>query len=213
MSAAPTGHAPTEVSVGFANGPTPELEVAYEGTFPPQSLFDALEASGWEHPVPVPPPAAAIDWSTPDPIKGTRYTVRPYRAVSRVALLGPDRSGRAVELAMATAAAHGALVPDEHRSAAPTPEGVGTGEPAASTVTVVLAAGRVDETLATLGTSVVLVDRHPTTVRRTHSYRGRRVDTEVEASELVMRVRPDRLGEVLGELSRVASVAPTVTAE
>ena len=81
-----------------------------------------------------------------------------------------------------------------------------------STVTVVLPADRVPATLATLGSAVVLVDQHPTTVRRTHTYRGRPVDTEVPAAELVLRVRSTQLDEVLGELSRVASVAPSVTA-
>ena len=215
MPYAPSGLTPTEVAVCAEHGSAVELELIYDGTFPPQTLFDALEASGWEHPVVVPPPASAIDWSTPDPIKGTRYTVLPYRAVSRVALVGSDRSGRAVELAMATAHAHGAMVPDRYRPGvtletgptSPTPDDAGS----VATLTVVLPIDRVDVTLTTLGEAVVLVDQHPTTVKRTHSYRGRSVETEAPATELVLRVRSGRLADVQSELSRVASVAPTVT--
>jgi hypothetical protein len=65
------------------------LEITYDGTAPPTALFEDLRAIGWVPPVPAPPPAAAIDWSRPDPVTGTRYTLRPYEAMGR-ALPGPQ---------------------------------------------------------------------------------------------------------------------------
>jgi hypothetical protein len=60
-----------------------ELEIVYDGTAPPTAFFDDLRAIGWQPPVLAPPPAAAIDWSRPDPRTGTRYTLRPYEAIGR----------------------------------------------------------------------------------------------------------------------------------
>lgn len=58
--------------------PTLWLEVDYAGLQPPLGLFADLEMIGWAPPAIQPPPAKAIDWSTPNETTGERYTVRPY---------------------------------------------------------------------------------------------------------------------------------------
>lgn len=73
----------------------PELEIEYDGLEPPASLFAALESLGWVAPVPMPPPASAIDWSTPDRRAGTSYSVRPYRATGRAR---PGTKGATLEV-------------------------------------------------------------------------------------------------------------------
>lgn len=55
------------------------LEVGYDGLEPPTGLFDDLAMVGWRPPTPEPPPKHAIDWSTPDPATGQRFTIRPWR--------------------------------------------------------------------------------------------------------------------------------------
>jgi hypothetical protein len=78
----------------------PEVVVAYDGTTAPMGLFLSLGAVGFAGLAPQPPPADAIDWTTPDPIRGTNHTVLPYRAASTGRFDGPlkDRE-RAVDAA------------------------------------------------------------------------------------------------------------------
>jgi hypothetical protein len=48
------------------------------------ALLDELARLGWSVPPPPARPASAIDWYTPDPETGERFTVRPWRAVHDV---------------------------------------------------------------------------------------------------------------------------------
>jgi hypothetical protein len=63
------------------------LELAYQGTEPPLALFTTLQMVGVDGLVPQPPPSSAIDWGA----GGSTPTIRPFPAVARVALDGPDR--------------------------------------------------------------------------------------------------------------------------
>ncbi len=78
----------------------PEVTVSYEGTAPPLTIFLHLDALGFVGLSPQPPPVEAIDWTTPDPSRGTTHTVRDYQAVSVGRYDGPnaDRE-RAVDAA------------------------------------------------------------------------------------------------------------------
>jgi len=68
------------------------LSVDYDGLVPPVLLFDDLAMIGWRPPAPTPPPASAIDWSTPDPVAGTSHSVRSYR-VTGARVEAPPGSG------------------------------------------------------------------------------------------------------------------------
>jgi hypothetical protein len=57
-----------------------EIWVEYDGSEPPLSVFASWAEMGWVPPTPTPPPREAIDWSTPDPHGGRRYSIRSYRA-------------------------------------------------------------------------------------------------------------------------------------
>ena len=71
--------------------PGSELDIRYDGSTPPTDLFLGLTAIGWQHAVASPPPAKAIDWSTPDQERGTRHTVLPFAAVTTATLDGSER--------------------------------------------------------------------------------------------------------------------------
>lgn len=64
--------------------PTVWLEVAYDGLEPPRALFADLEMIGWRPPVPASPPRSAIDWSTPNPCTGERFTIRNWRVEGQI---------------------------------------------------------------------------------------------------------------------------------
>lgn len=64
--------------------PTVWLEVAYDGLEPPRALFADLEMIGWCPPVPASPPHSAIDWSTPNPCTGDRFTIRNWRVEGQI---------------------------------------------------------------------------------------------------------------------------------
>jgi len=64
--------------------PTVWLEVAYDGLEPPRALFADLEMIGWRPPAPASPPRSAIDWSTPNPCTGDRFTIRNWRVEGQV---------------------------------------------------------------------------------------------------------------------------------
>ena len=78
----------------------PEVTVSYEGTAPPLPIFMHLDVLGFAGLTPQPPPVEAIDWTTPDPTRGTTHTVQSYQAVSVGRYDGPaaDRD-RAVDAA------------------------------------------------------------------------------------------------------------------
>lgn len=69
------------------------LEVSYPGLEPPVALFSDLEMIGWKVPPPVPPPATAIDWTTPNPVTGERFTITEY-LVEAAVVEPPAGSGR-----------------------------------------------------------------------------------------------------------------------
>lgn len=109
------------------------LAVDYDGLVPPTLLFDDLAMIGWRPPAPLPPPATAIDWSNPDPVAGTAYTVMPYRVtgarVEAPAGSGPrgrwtttDRQAHRVPL-RGVLARHGLALDATPASAPPRPEG------------------------------------------------------------------------------------------
>lgn len=64
--------------------PTVWLEVAYDGLEPPSALFADLEMIGWRPPAPASPPRSAIDWSTPNPRTGERFTIRNWRVEGQI---------------------------------------------------------------------------------------------------------------------------------
>jgi hypothetical protein len=187
-----------------------ELEVVYDGTKPPIGLFDALVAAGWSQPVAAPPPRSAIDWATPDPAAGTRYTIAPYRAVSRVAL-PPDRNGTGlvdaglVDAAMVTAASHGASVPVLVPT---TPEA----SLADAIVSAVIATPRVEGAVAMFGPSVVVLERTPTVITTTNTYRGRTCESQAPAIRISVCVPAAELDDVTTILQQVAASAPEVHA-
>jgi hypothetical protein len=88
------------------------LEVAYDGLTPPEDLFDDLRMIGWRPPSAASPPRSAIDWDTPDPTTGTRFTVRNWRV-----------EGQVVE-PPAGSASRGAWTPAERRPFLVTLDGV-----------------------------------------------------------------------------------------
>jgi hypothetical protein len=57
------------------------LQLRYDGRKPPAALLDDIARLGWSVPPPPSRPASAIDWYTPDPLTGERFTVKPWRAV------------------------------------------------------------------------------------------------------------------------------------
>ncbi|WP_334144787.1 hypothetical protein [Rhabdothermincola sp.] len=84
---------PLTVTVRTRPGqPTVWLEVAYDGLEPPSALFADLEMIGWRPPAPASPPRSAIDWSTPNPRTGERFTIRNWR-VERQIIEPPPGSG------------------------------------------------------------------------------------------------------------------------
>ena len=68
------------------------LRVDYDGRHPPLELFFVWTSLGWTSPVPASPPREAIDWSTPDPARGTNHTIRPFRATGTATLDSTSRS-------------------------------------------------------------------------------------------------------------------------
>ncbi len=85
----------TEVSVrGRAGQATVWLEVAYDGLAPPTGLFADLEMIGWRPPSIASPPRSAIDWTTPDPETGQRFTIRDWRVTDQVVEPPPGSGSR-----------------------------------------------------------------------------------------------------------------------
>jgi hypothetical protein len=68
------------------------LRVDYDGRHPPLELFFVWTSLGWSSPVPASPPREAIDWSTPDPTRGTSHTIRPFRATGTATLDSTSRA-------------------------------------------------------------------------------------------------------------------------
>jgi hypothetical protein len=110
------------IKKGFALQAGSELQITYDGTTPPLALFRELAELGWQHAVPAPPPAAAIDWSRPDPVTGTRHSVRPFQALTTATIEGSDAErAAAIDAARVVLARYGALRDGEPLPIAPVP--------------------------------------------------------------------------------------------
>lgn len=106
------------VRPSLALSSTSEIELRYDGAHPPLDLLADLTRLGWEGATACPPPAHAIDWTCPDPDRGTRHTIRSFDAVTTASLNGTDPHRAAgVEQARLVLARHGVLpdAPDAPR--------------------------------------------------------------------------------------------------
>ncbi len=178
------------------------LEVGYDGHQPPHDLFADLTMIGWRVPPTPPPPRAAIDWSTPDPATGERYTVQSWRVegqqVEPPAGTGPRGAWLAAEAPAFLVALNGVL--DRHGL---------TGRPATATmatVSVVVEPDRraqVEALVATLGSSPRW---SATTVTRVQYYRGSPLEVTAEAWRLDVVVPGDRADSLASELAETAGV-------
>lgn len=63
---------------------TVRLSIDFDGAQPPDQLFADLEMIGWNVAAMPPPPREAIDWSTPDPATGQRFTLSSWQVVGFV---------------------------------------------------------------------------------------------------------------------------------
>jgi hypothetical protein len=184
-----------------------ELVLEYDGLEPPLALFAELAVAGWTAPVPVPPPADAIDWSRPDPATGKAYSVRPYRAEGRSRPQGrlafaAEQVGELVERHRRAAAMHDATA---SRPTDRTPSPIIDDGPAAAVVVATLPPERV-EALLRSHPSVVVVRRTPTTRRVLGSYRGRQSEVAMPAVEVELRVDAAALRSMVRELADIEQV-------
>jgi hypothetical protein len=209
------------------------LQLHYDGRRPPTALLDDLARLGWTVPAPPSRPASAIDWYTPDPLTGERFTVKPWRAVHDI-----DPPGRAT---------HRSAWTSEHRTvvlqalapvlgghqvqvsspmpelvalvtaAAPAPGPVGT-DPGAGPAIVTFVAPferfvRIDGFLRSTG----LAYWSTTEVRtRKGMFRGSatEVDVKVVVGEVVVRAeQADALGARLRDELAMAKERPATTAD
>ncbi|MGE3620439.1 MAG: hypothetical protein AB7L84_08250 [Acidimicrobiia bacterium] len=203
----------------------PVLEVDYDGSAPPEPLLADLRALGWEDVRPEPPPSSAIDWSRPDPTRGTRHSVRPFPARIH-GTLGPGVDvGAIAARTAAVLARHG--LHDAPTAAAPSPP-IGPGTPA----TVPAAAGRsrreadqppgprlvdvvVDAALAAVTRAQLagvaeVVEAVEETWTTSVSFRGQQAELHHPVQRLRLAVPHAAYGELLGVLARhpVRAVRP-----
>lgn len=117
--------ADTPVVEVVSSSTTTSLVVRYDGAHPPTPLFAAWAGLGWQAPVPASPPRDAIDWSTPDPVRGTNHTIRSFPATGTATLDDARRrdARRLVQAAVEVAASLGCRV--EH----PVPDEIDLREP------------------------------------------------------------------------------------
>jgi hypothetical protein len=182
-----------ECELHLASDHTPgrtELDLVYDGTRPPEALFDAIASVGWQRPVAAPPPRSAVDWTAPDPARGTRYTVRPYRAVVHVVPGDPPAHTQPVAKVVSLARAHGVRIGPELEPEAPAQILVST------TVSPHAVA-----TVADMVPQAALIDQQPRPFVRTTTYRGRSTDTEVPAVRLLFQVPVEVVDDVLSALA------------
>lgn len=179
------------------------LELIHDGSRPPEAVFDALAAIGWRRPVASPPPKDAVDWSTPDPLAGRRYTVRPFVAVAILEPVGNPVNGTLAALLTATIAVARALGISVDPELAP---------PVARRrrISLVVREETVDVVAAVVPPGAV-VDRRPRSVRHTTTYRGGQVETEIPAAWLLLEVSESVATDVLDALSQLpVLVAPRI---
>jgi hypothetical protein len=178
------------------------LEVGYDGHRPPHDLFADLTMIGWRVPPTPPPPRAAIDWSTPDPATGERYTVQSWRVegqqVDPPDGAGPRGAWLPAEAPAFLVALNGVL--DRH--------GLTSRRAAAALATVTLVVE--PEMRAHLDAQLAGLGLHPrwsaTTVTRIQSYRGSPLEITAEAWRLDVVVAGGRARSVAEELAAVAGV-------
>jgi hypothetical protein len=101
------------------------LQLHYDGRRPPIALLDDIARLGWSVPPPPARPASAIDWYTPNPLTGERFTVNQWTAVHDIDPPGRNLA-RAAWNAGNRAVALRALAPVLHghhvRVSSPVPE-------------------------------------------------------------------------------------------
>ena len=172
------------------------LEIEYDGSRPPLALFAELREIGWSGVVPCGPPADAIDWSRPDPARGTRFTVRPFDAV-----LSASIEGARDEREQAVARARIAL--DRHAHDTGTEAPMASARPAASMVLaeVACAAPRTPAVRQAVGAYGVVLHERLDTVVVSGSYRGRESSTPMTVSRMHVRVDESRYDELVGTLA------------
>lgn len=163
-----------------AGGQRTVVELEHDGASPPLALFAELRAAGWTGLVPTPPPADAIDWSRPDATAGTRYTVRPHRAVVLATIEGPS-----AQRAAALAAAHAAVA----RLARPEPGGRSSTGGAELVVEVVCTAGNAPAVLRAAGHLGAIIGDRTETEQVTVTWRGNAASRSQEVRRVLLSVR------------------------
>jgi hypothetical protein len=180
------------------------LEVTYDGTDPPRALFDDLEMIGWTTPTTPPPPRTAIDWTTPDPSTGERYTLRSWLVeaalVEPPAGSGPRGAWTAEErpaylLALDGVLRRHALSSEPRVRCQPTATLVLLAEPSRrAAIEAVLAAAAVDARLS------------PATVTVIRQYRGSPYEVEVPALRFDVDLPGDAIDPVIRDLADAAGI-------
>lgn len=196
------------IKKGFALQAGSELQITYDGTTPPLALFRELTDLGWEHAVPAPPPAAAIDWSRPDPVTGTRHSVRPFQALTTATITGSEAARAvAIEAARVVLERYGALrdgpAAGDLAVAAPAPAATGD-EPApgAVLVRVVVDDREAPEVRRSLAPLATVCAERPDVWSTTTTYRGQRSEQLHEVRHLDVRVAETDYAELMAELAR-----------
>lgn len=186
-----------------------EIELRYDGAEPPLELLDELARLGWEGATPCPPPAHAIDWSAPDPVRGTRHSIRSFDGMTTACLRGSERHRAAgVEQARIVLARHG-LLPDGDRAEAPTPApaptklAVSSETTAPTTVRVelIVAPGAAIEVRARASRLGTVELEEPDVWTASTTYKGRTATRDRTARRFVLAVPADRHAELLVALS------------
>lgn len=169
------------------------LRVDYDGRHPPLELFFVWTSLGWRAPVPASPPRSAIDWSTPDPERGTRHTIRPFPATGTATLDTTTRhdADAMVRDALDAAARLGCRVDrpastpeidlrdsSDSTDDAPEPSAAATGDPAATTARSSNGRGRRSRGALARVRAVV-----PATEVRAVSSAGRHLGAEVTTAD------------------------------
>ncbi len=211
-------------------GSGPELVIRYDGTEPPTDLFAALEALGCGHVVAEPPPRSAIDWTTPDPRRGTRYTIASYVATAHLPLSAAEGGSMAARAAT-LASDSGVRVVGDLASPAPGSRVDGDrvegnrvetnrvdgnrvdgnrGSRGDVEVAVCVDAHREPALVAAVDGLARCIEREATELCRTNTYRGRTCETRVPAIRLVLLVGRDQLDDLMSTISPLAAEAPRV---
>lgn len=189
------------------------LDIEYDGSQPPSDLFAELRALGWEGAVPTSPRADVIDWRTPDPVRGTAYSVLPHVVVIHATLQAdvetcPELRRRT----QAILARHGFADVDVD---AETPAPARTPAPAPAPTVLEDPGGAIElvDVLSPLPTAAAVelvaagiaevVEREDVTEVVESTFRGNVSQTAVLLRRLRLRVAADRHDELVSLLSIV----------